>query len=82
MTDREAEGILMHGEKISPSWTITWINPGHIEAGESIAPAKLNSDLARKLAALYLVIEDLQFAFNCFVEADKLGLPDGPWSFR
>jgi hypothetical protein len=68
--------ITSQGEFLAPEWSFKWINPSRIEAGEMMVPAQLNTDLAREFAALHLVIDDLSFALDCLVEADKLGIPD------
>jgi hypothetical protein len=70
------ENAVTQGERSAPCATFIWIDPGPIESGEHIVPAKLNGERARKFAALYLVIDDLAFALDCLVEADKLGIPD------
>jgi hypothetical protein len=64
------------GESFSTEFSFTWINPGPIEAGESIVPAKLSSPAARTFAALHLILGDLVFAEECLREADNLGIPD------
>lgn len=64
------------GEKQSPNWTYQFVDLTRIEAGELIAPAKIDSEAGRKYAALQLILADLSFALECFKEADKLGLPD------
>ena len=66
-----------HGESFESVWSFTWINPGPIEAGESIVPARLSSAAARTFAALHLILEDLEFAEECLRAADNLGIPDG-----
>jgi hypothetical protein len=70
------EQAVTQWERSAPQITFTWIDPGPIEAGEHIRPAKLNGELARKFAALHLIIDDLAFALDCMVEANKLGVPD------
>jgi hypothetical protein len=65
-----------HGEMIPFELSFTFINPGPIEAGESIIPAKLSSAAARMFAAQHLILEDLTFAEECLKEADKIGIPD------
>jgi hypothetical protein len=65
-----------HGEAFSAECSFTWINPGPIEAGESIVPVKLTSDAARTFAAMHLILGDLEFAEECLKAADDLGIPD------
>jgi hypothetical protein len=70
-----SEDVLL-GEIVAPEWSFRWIVEGQVDAGTMIAPAKLNSELARRFADLHLVIDDLSFALDCLTEADKLGMPD------
>lgn len=77
MSDQEGlYNLQTQGEKFSPECTFTWINPGPIEAGESILPVKLSSGSARVFAALHLILADLEFAEECLKAADNLGIPD------
>lgn len=66
-----------HGESFESLWSFTCINPGPVEAGESIVPARLSSAAARTFEALHLILEDLEFAEECIKAADNLGIPDG-----
>lgn len=68
--------ISTQGESFSSAFSITWINPGPIEAGETIAPAKLPSEAARIFAALHLILGDLSFAEECLKTANDIGKPD------
>jgi hypothetical protein len=72
----EFHELSTRGEAFSLECSFTRINPGPIEAGESIIPAKLTSDAARRFAAMHLILEDLEFAEECLRAADNLGLPD------
>ena len=56
--------------------SIRWINPGRIEAGEMIIPAKLLTEASQAFAALHLVLGDLTFAADCLARADESGIPD------
>jgi hypothetical protein len=73
---KELYNLSTQGELFSTECSFTWINPGPIEAGESIVPAKLSSATARAFAALHLILGDLEFAEECLRAADNLGLPD------
>jgi hypothetical protein len=64
------------GEAFSSDLSFTWIEPGPIEAGEAIAPAKLTSEAARIFAALHLILGDLAFAEECLKAAYDIGIPD------
>lgn len=68
--------ISTQGEAFSSDFSFTWINPGPIAAGESIAPARLSSVAARVFAALHLILGDLAFAEECLKAADDIGIPD------
>lgn len=72
----DVDNIHNQGEAISSGLSFTWINPGPIEAGEHIVPAKLSSDTARTFAALHLIMGDLTFAIDCLKMADEAGIPD------
>ncbi len=72
----EIHDISTRGEAFSSELSITWIDPGRIEAGEMIAPAKLASEAAQVFAALHLVLGDLSFAVDCLAKADEAGIPD------
>jgi len=47
-----------------------------VQKGEQIAFAKVDSEAAEYLAALYLVHKDFEFAGDCFEEALEHGIPD------
>ncbi len=64
------------GERISPHWTFAYVDLTPIPAGAKIAPAKIGTQAAREFAALQLVLNDLVFARDAFIEADKIGVPD------
>lgn len=68
--------ISTQGEAFSSEFSFTWINPGPIEAGEAMAPAKLTSQAARIFAALHLILGDLAFAEECLKAANEIGIPD------
>jgi len=72
----EIRDISTQGEALSSELSISWINPGRIEAGESIAPARLSSEAARKFAAMHLILGDLAFAEESLRAADDIGIPD------
>lgn len=74
--DDDGERLLRDGEIVAPEWSMKWINPGQIEAGEVLAPALLTSPGARRFAALHLILMDLRFASETFEAAEKLGLPN------
>lgn len=72
----EIHNLPTKGEQFEIECSFTWINPGPIEAGESIAPAKLSSTAAQEFAALHLILEDMEFAEECLRAADEIGLPN------
>ncbi len=47
-----------------------------IQKGEYITLAKVDSELAQRLAAFYLVQKDFEFAIDCLREALENGIPD------
>lgn len=81
MTDEPAtqpiEQLLQHGEKFSPQWSYRFIDCRTIEKGEFIVPAQVSATTkSGEYAALNMILKDLTFALDCFVEADKIGIPD------
>jgi len=76
MTSTPDEGAFAgDGELLAPQWSYKFLDCSQIDAGEMIAPAHLDSELACRFAALHLVFDDLSFALDCLTEADKLGVP-------
>lgn len=77
MTDSNEETELsMFGEGFSSGLSFTWLNPGPIEAGESMAPVRLTSEAAKNFAALHLALGDISFALECLKAADSIGIPN------
>lgn len=72
----EMHDISTQGEAFSTVYSYTWINPGPIETGEALVPARLNSQAARAFAALHLILGDLAFAEDCLKAANDIGIPD------
>jgi hypothetical protein len=70
----QQEGPL--GEGVQSQWSWNPVQPITLEAGEMLLPVKLSTDNARKYASIQLIKADLEFARDCLVEADKLGIPN------
>jgi hypothetical protein len=63
-------------EMVHPSWSFQFCDLTPIDAGQFMAPGKLDTALGRKFAALHMVKNDLAFAIGTLIEARKLGKPD------
>lgn len=72
----DIHNISAQGEIVSAELSFSWVEPGPIEAGESIAPAKLKSEAAPIFAALHLILSDLKFSEECLNAANSIGLPN------
>jgi hypothetical protein len=64
------------GEHFNPSWSYQFLDFRRIEAGEFIAPGKIDSELGREYAALSMIRNDLKFSSECLTAARKLGMPN------
>lgn len=66
-----------HGEIVSADWKIRWVEGvGNINEGEYIVPIALESEFSKEFAALFALAEDLKFAKEVFMEAEKSGRPN------
>lgn len=63
-------------EHQNPRWTFRFVGITSVEAGEMIAPAILEGDLASEFADLHMIANDLSFALECLKEANKIGPPN------
>ncbi len=64
------------GESIQSQISITFMDNVRIEAGEYLVHVTIPGDNAAAYSAIQLLKSDLEFANECLVEADKLGIPD------
>lgn len=75
--EASAHDVEKTGERTISAIEIGWVRDGiQVPEGTMIGQHKLVSEAAEEYAALHLVRNDLLFASDCFVEADKLGIPD------
>lgn len=74
--DKQLPPKFSQSEHQNPQWTFRFVDPARVEAGEMIAPAILQGNLASEFADLHMVANDLSFALECLKEANKIGPPD------
>jgi len=76
MNEASERRVLPIGEQVNPSWSYQFVDLSRIEAGELIAPGKIDSELGKEYAALSMIRNDLKFSSECFMAARKLGMPN------
>jgi hypothetical protein len=74
--DKQLTPDFSQSEHQNPQWTFRLIGITSIEAGEMIAPAILEGNLASEFTDLHMIANDLSFALECLKEANKIGPPN------
>lgn len=69
------DNVESQGEVLHPQWIYQFIDNATIPAGSFITPIELDSEEAKEFSDLHLIRSDLEFAFYCFTEAAKIGIP-------
>ncbi|MGO7367094.1 hypothetical protein [Rhizobium leguminosarum] len=74
MDEQESQRI---GIRVDPSWTFEFIDIDRIEAKSRIVPIDVHAcPSAQEFGDLHLIVEDLEFALQCFTTAAQMGMPD------
>lgn len=74
MDEQEPKRI---GIRVEPSLTYEFVDSDLIEAGSLIVPIDVRDcPSAQEFGDLHLIVEDLEFALQCFTTAAQMGTPD------
>ncbi|MGO7564734.1 hypothetical protein ACC754_35690 [Rhizobium johnstonii] len=76
MDEQETKRV---GILVKPSFTFEFLDSERIEAESQIVPIDVRKCAsAQEFGDLHLIVEDLEFAQQCFITAAQLGFPDEP----
>lgn len=65
-----------HGERTASVWSFRVLATGDFPLGVNLAPGLFKTDARVEIGELKTVLQDLQFALECFLAADRLGPAD------